>query len=45
LIPIAEETLSKALDPAVSIATPRPIQHGEDRWHRDGVDLLAFGNE
>src|SRR5262249_51202583 len=45
LVPLGEEPLDKAFDATVSVATPRPVEHGKNRRHRDGIDFLPFRNE
>src|SRR5260221_12115867 len=45
LVPLGEEPLDEAFDAPVSVATLPPVEHGKNRWHRDGINLLSFGNE
>jgi len=42
LIPLSEETIGKALDTAVSIATSGPIKHSKYCRHSNGIDLLTL---
>src|SRR5215216_2711878 len=44
-VPLGEQLLDEALDASVTIASLLPIEDGENRRHRDRVDLLSFGDE
>src|SRR5258708_16347447 len=45
LVPLGEKPFRETFDAPVSVATPRPVEHGKNCRHRDGVDLLSFRNK